>query len=83
MVKFREGANTVIEAGVSFGPVDYVKYAESFGATGLRRSCQGLAATLDQAFQTEGPVVVQIPVDYRQFKTKIIIAERCFKLKGQ
>lgn len=66
MVKFQEIAKYGHEAGVSFGPVDYVKYAESFGATGLRVDhAADLASTLDQAFQAEGPVIVQIPVDYR------------------
>ncbi|MBZ2200377.1 acetolactate synthase AlsS [Lentilactobacillus hilgardii] len=65
MVKFQEEAKYGRYAGVEFGPVDYVKYAESFGATGLRVSDPTeLGKTLDQAFSTEGPVIVDIPVDY-------------------
>lgn len=66
MVKFQEEAKYGRNAGVKFGPVDYVKYAESFGATGLRVSDPAkLGDILDQAFATDGPVIVDIPVDYR------------------
>ncbi len=54
-------------AGVDFGPVDPVKYAEAFGATGLRidRPDQ-ISTTLRKAFDTPGPVLVGVHVDYRQ-----------------
>ena len=35
MVEFQEEMKYK-RAGVAFGPVDYVKYAESFGAKGIR-----------------------------------------------
>lgn len=65
MVKFQEEMKYGTSAAVKFGPVDFVKYAESFGATGLRvNRAEDLASVLDQAFKTKGPVVVDIPVDY-------------------
>ncbi|KRL00460.1 acetolactate synthase AlsS [Liquorilactobacillus capillatus] len=65
MVKFQEELKYGRSAGVKFGPVDFVKYAESFGATGLRvTQAKELGAVLDQAFATKGPVVVDVPVDY-------------------
>jgi acetolactate synthase-1/2/3 large subunit len=43
-------------SGVDFGPVDYVKYAEAFGATGLQIQRPGESApTLRKAFDTPGP----------------------------
>ncbi|WP_283600026.1 acetolactate synthase AlsS [Ligilactobacillus salivarius] len=69
MVKFQEELKYGKSAGVNFGSVDFVKYAESFGATGLRvEKAQDLEKVLDQAFTTEGPVVVDIPVDYSDNK---------------
>lgn len=69
MVKFQEELKYGKSAGVNFGSVDFVKYAESFGATGLRvGKAQDLEKVLDQAFATEGPVVVDIPVDYSDNK---------------
>ncbi|BAP85395.1 acetolactate synthase [Paucilactobacillus hokkaidonensis JCM 18461] len=65
MVRFQEIMKYGKDAAVKFGPVDYVKYAQSFGATGLRvESPDQLGAVLDQAFATDGPVVVDIPIDY-------------------
>ena len=53
-------------SGVDFGPVDYVKYAEAFGATGLRiQQPDEIAPTLRKAFDTAGPVLVGVHVDYR------------------
>lgn len=69
MVKFQEELKYGKSAGVNFGSVDFVKYAESFGATGLRvEKAQDLEKVLDQAFAIEGPVVVDIPVDYSDNK---------------
>ncbi|GAB6092291.1 acetolactate synthase AlsS [Furfurilactobacillus curtus] len=65
MVKFQEEMKYKVDAGVDFGSVDYVKYAEAFGATGLRVTKPAdLQAVLDQAFATKGPVIVDVPVDY-------------------
>ncbi|MFT8393110.1 MAG: acetolactate synthase AlsS [Liquorilactobacillus ghanensis] len=65
MVKFQEELKYGQSAGVKFGPVDFVKYAESFGATGYRvNQAADLGQVLDKAFATEGPVIVDIPVDY-------------------
>jgi len=66
MVKFQEEMKyDGRSAGVDFGNIDLVKYAESFGAKGLRvNTPDELNAVLDEAFASEGPVVVDIPVDY-------------------
>lgn len=66
MVKFQEEMKYNGEsAGVTFGNIDIVKYAESFGTKGLRVTTPDqLDKILDEAFATEGPVVVDIPVDY-------------------
>lgn len=65
MVKFQEEMKYGKSAAVKFGSVDFVKYAESFGATGLRvEKSKDLEKVLDQAFATKGPVIVDIPVDY-------------------
>ncbi|MFD1430884.1 acetolactate synthase AlsS [Lacticaseibacillus mingshuiensis] len=65
MVKFQEEMKYGQAAGVDFGPVDFVKYAEAFGAKGLRVDKPAdLGRVLDEAFATKGPVIVDIPVDY-------------------
>ena len=53
-------------AGVEFGPVDYVKYAESMGAKGMRVTTQEeLEAAIKEGYETEGPVLIDIPVNYQ------------------
>lgn len=67
MVRFQEQTKYGHTAGVDFGPVDFVKYAHSFGAQGLRVDQQhSLPQVLTQAFALSGPVIVEIPVDYSQ-----------------
>lgn len=66
MVRFQERAKYGRDSGVEFGPVDVAAFAEACGATGLRIHEPGeIAPTLKQALVTPGPVVIGIPVDYR------------------
>ena len=54
------------KSGIEFGPVDPVKYAEAFGATGLMiRTADEIAPVLKQALDTPGPVIIGVHVDYR------------------
>ena len=65
MVKFQEEMKYNRSSGVDFGPVDFVKYAEAFGAKGVRVHSQTeFAAALEEGMQTEGPVIIDVPVDY-------------------
>jgi acetolactate synthase-1/2/3 large subunit len=53
-------------SGVQFGPVDPVKYAEAFGANGFMiQSPDQISPVLKKAFDTPGPVLVGVHVDYR------------------
>lgn len=53
-------------SGVDLGPVDYIKYAEAFGATGFHiRDAGEIAPTLKKAFDTAGPVLIEVQIDYR------------------
>jgi acetolactate synthase I/II/III large subunit len=54
-------------SGVNFGPVDIVRFAEAFGATGLRIDHPNqITAILREAFDLPGPVLVGVQVDYKQ-----------------
>jgi acetolactate synthase I/II/III large subunit len=53
-------------SGVQLGSYDPVKYAEAFGATGtMIRGADEIAPTLAKAMDASGPVVIGVPVDYR------------------
>ena len=52
---------------LSFGNPDFVKLAESFGWEGVRvENAADLAPTLDRAFHADSPVLIVIPIDYRE-----------------
>jgi acetolactate synthase-1/2/3 large subunit len=53
-------------SGVELGPYDPVLYAKAFGATGLMiRNADDIVPALKKAFNTPGPVLVGVHVDYR------------------
>ena len=65
MVAVQEEAKYDRVSGTAFGPVDPVRYAQAFGATGLMiRTAEEIGPTLRQAMQAEGPVIIGVHVDY-------------------
>jgi acetolactate synthase-1/2/3 large subunit len=65
MVEFQEQLKYNRTSGVDFGPVDFVKYAEAFGAKGLRATSKaGLQQAITEALASDGPVIIDVPVDY-------------------
>jgi acetolactate synthase-1/2/3 large subunit len=66
MVAVQEEQKYGRPSGTEFGPVDPVKYAEAFGARGfVIQSPDQITSVLKQAFDTPGPVLVGVHVDYR------------------
>jgi len=66
MVRVQEVAKYGRASGVDFGPVDVVRFAEAFGAKGLRiERPDEIAPTLKRALEMSGPVLIGVPVDYR------------------
>lgn len=66
MVAVQEQAKYKRTSCVDFGPVDVVKYAEAFGATGyMIDSPEEIGPVLRKAFEVSGPVLIGIQVDYR------------------
>jgi acetolactate synthase-1/2/3 large subunit len=66
MVRIQEMAKYGRASGVDFGPIDIVRLAEAFGAHGMRiESPDQIASTLERALDMQGPVLIGVPVDYR------------------
>jgi acetolactate synthase I/II/III large subunit len=66
MVGIQEVAKYGRLSGVRLGPVDVVRFAEAFGAKGLKiERPEDIASTLRKAVEMTGPVIVGVPVDYR------------------
>lgn len=52
---------------MGFGNPDFVDFAQSYGASGLRVTREeGLEEVLDRAFQMPGAVVIECPIDYAE-----------------
>ena len=65
---------------VAFRNPDFVKYAESFGATGYRvERAQDLVPTLRKALADDTVAIVDCPVDYRE---NMILTERLNTMKS-
>jgi acetolactate synthase-1/2/3 large subunit len=66
MVAVQEEQKYGRSSGIKFGPVDPVKYAEAFGAHGFMiQSPDQISSVLQRAFDTPGPVLIGVHVDYR------------------
>lgn len=65
MVAFQEQAHYGETAGTQLGNFDVVKLAESFGCKGYDiKSPDELPAIFETAFQSDVPVLINVPVDY-------------------
>ncbi|MDR2834408.1 MAG: acetolactate synthase AlsS [Streptococcaceae bacterium] len=65
MVKFQEEMKYGRSSAVDFGYVDYVKYAESMGAKGIRvHSKEELKEVLENIPDTTGPIMIDVSLDY-------------------
>ncbi|KAL1875398.1 hypothetical protein Daus18300_003137 [Diaporthe australafricana] len=65
MVEFQEVEKYGRSAGVDLGGVDFVKYAEAFGAKGLRVTTSAeLEVVMKEALAYEGVCVVDVVIDY-------------------
>ena len=65
MVAIQERKKYGRESGVHFGKLDLVKFAESFGAQGFElHDADELIPTLNKALEMEGPVLIDVPIDY-------------------
>ena len=66
MVRFQEVAKYGRAAGVDFGPVDVVRFAEAFGAKGLKiETPDQISFIIKKALEMQGPVIIGVEVDYR------------------
>ena len=66
MVRLQEIAKYGRASGVDFGPVDVVRFAEAFGAKGLKIDTPDqISFTIKKALEMQGPVIIGVEVDYR------------------
>ena len=75
MIRWKQAAAGFGDWGLEFGNPDFVKYAESYGATGHRiETADGLVPTIEKAFKAGGVHLIDLPVDYSE-NQKVLIDE--------
>ncbi len=81
MIKWKQKGMTFDKFGLDFGNPDFVKYAESYGATGHRvLKTDDLKKTLKDAFSSGGVHLIEIPIDYslnHQYLNKDLKLKTC------
>jgi acetolactate synthase-1/2/3 large subunit len=64
-VKWEQQAKGFARFGLDYANPDFVKYAESYGAAGLKvNKGDDLSALLRKAFSMKKPAVIECPIDY-------------------
>ncbi len=65
MIRWKQANMGFADWGLTYGNPDFVKYAESYGASGHRvENAEGLTGLLKQCLATEGVHLVDCPIDY-------------------
>ncbi|MBN1914753.1 MAG: acetolactate synthase AlsS [Parachlamydiales bacterium] len=72
LVKIQQEKKYHRKAFCEFGPMDMIKYAQSLGAKAFKmEKPEDIKTVLDQAFSAKGPVIISVPINYRD-NAKII-----------
>lgn len=67
MIRWKQAVDAFPDFGLTFGNLDFVRYAESYGAQGHRvQVAADLVPTLEAAFEAGGLHLVTVPVDYSE-----------------
>jgi acetolactate synthase-1/2/3 large subunit len=75
MIRWKQAVDSFPDFGLTFGNPDFVRYAESYGASGARvETADGLVPALEAAFRAGGVHLVVVPVDYSE-NTRVLVEE--------
>ena len=73
MIRWKQAVDDFPDFGLTFGNPDFVRYAQSYGATGHRvEQVADLCPTLEGAFGAGGVHLVTVPVDYSENKRVLV-----------
>jgi acetolactate synthase-1/2/3 large subunit len=73
MIRWKQAAMGFADFGLNFANPDFVRYAEAYGAKGVRvAAADRLVGTLEAAFVAGGVHLVIVPVDYAENKRVLI-----------
>lgn len=75
MIRWKQAIVGFEDWGLEFGNPDFVKYAESYGATGHRiEATEDFLPTINSAFEAGGVHIIEVPIDYVE-NTRVLIEE--------
>jgi acetolactate synthase-1/2/3 large subunit len=75
MIRWKQAVDKFPDWGLTFSNPDFVRYAESYGATGHRvKRTDDLVPTLEAAFKDTGVHLVTVPIDYEE-NTRVLVEE--------
>ena len=75
MIRWKQSAAGFDDWGLEFDNPDFVRYAESYGASGHRiEATEDLVPTINKAFEAGGVHLIELPVDYSD-NQKVLIDE--------
>jgi acetolactate synthase I/II/III large subunit len=75
MIRWKQAVDKFPDWGLTFSNPDFVRYAESYGATGHRvKRTDDLVPTLEAAFKDTGVQLVTVPIDYAE-NTRVLVEE--------
>jgi acetolactate synthase I/II/III large subunit len=67
MIKWKQAGMGFEDFGLDYGNPDFVKYAESYGASGYRiERTEDLVAQIESCHGTPGVHIIEVPVDYSE-----------------
>src|SRR6478752_3391921 len=75
MIRWKQAVDRFPDWGLTFGNPDFVRYAESYGATGHRvNRTDDLIPTIESAFKETGVHLITVPIDYIE-NTRVLLEE--------
>ena len=75
MIRWKQAVDRFADFGMTFGNPDFVRYAESYGARGVRvGAIEDFIPALEQAFGRGGVNLIAVPIDYSE-NMRVLIDE--------
>ena len=73
MIKWKQAGMGFANFGLDYGNPDFVKYAESYGASGYRlETTEGLQSLLKKCLGKKGLQLIEVPMDYSENERVLI-----------
>jgi acetolactate synthase-1/2/3 large subunit len=81
MIRWKQAVDRFPDFGLTFGNPEFVRYAESYGAKGIRiESTEAIVPALERAFAAGGVHLVVMPIDYSE-NIRVLVDELREKVK--